>query len=124
MPKYHVRVTYLPDKALTGLVLMKSLRMVGGLGLGQARQLYRYLVVADDEQERYINLPCVLIAGIDRQVADHAANLLREAGATVEVEECSIPNPMLLSPQAAYRYGWNWLIGPCRIHEGQGTGDE
>ena len=113
MPKLQITITALSDSA--GYTLPKTLRIVAGLSFGHSRALYRYLLATDDRQERFIHLPCVLIAGVTGEVAEHAANLLRDAGATVTVEESTIPNPMLPSPRAGHRYQWNWLIGPRRI---------
>ena len=83
MPKYQVNITAVSDRAW--FTLGKALRMVAGLGWLDARRLSRYVLAVDRDTEQYIHLPCVLVAGIDRATADHAAGLLREAGATVSV---------------------------------------
>jgi hypothetical protein len=57
----------------------------------------------------------VLVAGVSREVADHAAGLLREAGAEAVVEESSLVAPMLLCPEAGQRYRWSWLGGPTPV---------
>jgi ribosomal protein L7/L12 len=95
--KYEVVVTAVPDKIVP---LVKSLRLLADLGLKDAKELTDYLSA---------NSPCVLVAGIDREVADHVATLLREAGASTAVGESSLSSPMLLCPQANHRYRWNWL---------------
>jgi len=100
MTKFQVNVTAPGMKVLS---LCKCLRVVGNLGLRDAKNLSDYLRA---------NTPCVLVAGVDREVAEHAAGLLREAGAEVVVQESSIGVPMLLRPEANQRYRWNWFCGP------------
>ena len=100
MPKFQVKVMSAGTKVVS---LVKTLRLVADLGLGDAKHLSDHL---------RDNSPCLLVAGADREVADHAAGLLREAGAEVSVEESSIEVPMLLCPEANQRYRWTWLGGP------------
>ncbi len=100
MPKFQVKVMSAGVKVVP---LVKSLRLVADLGLGDAKHLSDYL--RDHE-------PCTLVAGVDREVADHAASLLREAGAEIAVEDSSMDAPMLLCPEANQRYRWGWLFGP------------
>jgi hypothetical protein len=83
--------------------------MVAGLGRLDARRLSRYVLAVDRDTEQYLHLPCVLVAGIDRTTADHVAGLLREAGATVSVEESTVRQPMLLCPRVNQRYRWDDL---------------
>jgi hypothetical protein len=97
MPKSQVKIVSPGTKVVS---LVKTLRLVADLGLGDAKNLSDYLRG---------KVPCVLVAGVDREVADHAASLLREAGAEVAVEDSSIEVPMLLSPEANQRYQWTWL---------------
>jgi hypothetical protein len=85
MPTYEVNITAVSDRAWFDL--RKALQMVAGLGWLDARRLSRYVLAVDRNTEQYIHLPCVLVAGIDRARADHVAGLLRQAGATVSVEE-------------------------------------
>jgi hypothetical protein len=100
MSKFQVRVT----AAGTEIVpLVWTFRLVADLGLGDAMQLSDYL---------RDHAPCLLVAGVDREVADHVAGLLREAGAEVAVEESTAEAPMLLCPKANQRYWWSWLVGP------------
>ncbi len=97
MAKFQVRVTSPGTKVVP---LVKTLRLVADLGLGDAKHLSDYL---------RDHAPCVLVTGVDREVADHAASLLREAGAEAAVEESSLEAPMLLCPEANQRYRWSWL---------------
>jgi ribosomal protein L7/L12 len=103
MPKFQVKVTSPGTKVVS---LVKTLRLVADLGLGDAKHLSDYL---------RDHTPCVLVAGVDREVADHAAGLLREAGSQVLVEESHIEAPMLLCPEANQRYRWSWLSGPTPV---------
>lgn len=100
MSKFQIRVTSTGSKIVP---MVKTLRLVADLGLGEAKGLSDYLCD---------HAPCVLVAGVSWEVADHAAKLLREAGAEVVVEESSLGAPMLLCPEADQRYQWNWLRGP------------
>jgi ribosomal protein L7/L12 len=97
MAKYQVTVTAVSDQIVS---LVKSLRLVGDLGLKDAKDIADYLSA---------NLPCVLVAGIDQEVADHIAGLLRDAGTTARAEESPLTAPLLLCPGANHRYRWSWL---------------
>jgi hypothetical protein len=107
MPAYQVNITAVSDRAWFDL--RKALQMVAGLGWLDARRLSRYVLAVDRNTEQYLHLPCVLVAGIDRATADHVAGLLRQAGATVSVEESTVQQPMLLCPRANQRYRWDDL---------------
>jgi hypothetical protein len=109
MAKFQVRVVTRGSKVVP---LVRSLRLVADLGLGEAKTLSDYLKV---------HTPCVLVAGVDREVADHVAELLRSAGGEASVEESTLEGPMLLCPEAAQRYSWSWLTGPSRIDAAKGN---
>jgi hypothetical protein len=108
MPTFQVNLTEVSDRAW--FALRKALRMVAGLGWLDARRLSRYVLAVDRNTEQYLHLPCVLVAGIDRATADHVAGLLRQAGATVSVEESTLQQPMLLCPKVNQRYRWDNLL--------------
>lgn len=103
MAKFQVKIVSPGTKVVS---LVKTLRLVADLGLGEAKHLTDY--VRD-------KAPCVLVAGVDREVAEHAAGLLREAGAEVAVDESSMEVPMLLCPEANQRYKWSWLGGATPV---------
>ncbi len=103
MSKFQVKMT---SSGTQVLPLIKTLRLVADLGLGDAKHLSDFLRDAS---------PCLLVAGVDREVADHAAGLLRAAGAEVVVEPSSLDVPMLLCPEANHRYRWTWLGGPTQV---------
>ena len=100
MSKFQVRITSAESRVVP---LFKALRLAADMGWGEAKGLSGYL---------RDHAPCVLVAGVDREVADHAAGLLRKAGAEVVVEESSLTAPTLLCPEADHRYRWSWLVGP------------
>jgi uncharacterized protein YbaA (DUF1428 family) len=55
------------------------------------------------------------VAGINNEVAEQAANLLRETGAEVMVESSSLDVPTVLRPQADRQHRWHWFRGPIAI---------
>jgi Ribosomal protein L7/L12 C-terminal domain len=103
MPKFQVKILSPGPKIIP---LIKSLRLVADLGLGDAKHISDFLRTST---------PCVLVSGVDREVADHAAGLLRDAGAEAIVEESSFDAPMLLCPEANQKYRWHWLSGPTPV---------
>lgn len=103
MAKYQVKILSVGMEVVPRI---KTLRLLADLGLAEAKRLSDYLSET---------APCVLVAGVDREVAVHAATLLREAGAEAEVEKSSIDSPMLLCPEANQRYRWSWLSGPTPV---------
>ena len=103
MSKFQVRVCSLPAEVIP---LVKALRAVADLGLADAKRLSDYL---------RNHGPCVVVAGIARDVADHVVQMLQESGAKALVEESSVDAPMVLCPEADHRYRWSWLRGPTRI---------
>jgi ribosomal protein L7/L12 len=103
MTKYQVRVLSLSNQDVP---LVKALRLVAHLGLRDAKELSDYLSAS---------LPCVLVVGVEQDVAEHINHLLQEAGASATVEESSLSEPMLLFPRANQCYQWHWLSGPTPI---------
>jgi ribosomal protein L7/L12 len=103
MSKFQVRVV---SPGLKIVPLVKTMRLVADLGLADAKGLSDYL---------RDHTPCVMVAGVSREVADHVAGMLREAGAEAEVEGSSLESPMLLCPEADQRYRWSWLGGPTPV---------
>lgn len=102
MSKYQVTVTTVPDNIIS---LVKSLRLVADLGLKDAKDVADFLRSSGSDG-------CVLVAGVEQEVADHVAALFHEAGGNAEVQESSIVAPMLLCPKANEKYAWHWLRGP------------
>lgn len=100
MSKFQVRVISAGSKMVP---LVKTLQLVADLGLGEAKSLTDYI------RE---NAPCILVAGVSRDVADHAVNLLREAGADAVVDDCRLVAPMILCPEADHQHRWSWVSTP------------
>ena len=103
MQKYRVMISALPEQRVE---LVKSLRAVGNIGLQGAADLIHFIAA---------HLPCVLMDGIDTDVADHYRAIFERAGATVQVEESDTALPLLLSPQINERAQWSGFRGR-RIH--------
>ncbi len=97
MPGFQVRVTGVGKEAP-----LRSLRLIADINLREARALSDYLRV---------HAPCVLVAGVSQEVADHAAELLRESGCAAAAEKSSLEHPMLLCPAANQRRKWSRLGG-------------
>ena len=104
MAKFQVTVTNIAREKV--IPLIKSLRLIGDLGLKDAKELADFLGSTK---------PCILVAGIDREVADHVVGLLQEAGASAAVEESSLNVPLFLCPEANQRYRWSWLGGRVAV---------
>jgi len=100
MLKFQVSVTSVSREKVISLI--KSLRTIANLDLKDAKDIAEFIVS---------NTPCILVAGIDRDVADHVASLLLNEGATATVEESSLTVPLFLCPQANRRYQSSWLGG-------------
>jgi ribosomal protein L7/L12 len=105
MMKFQVSIASINPEST--ILLLKSLRVITGLSLKDAKDLREFLIAAP--------MPCILVAGIDRDVADYIVNLLEETGATATVEASSLTVPLLLCPQANRRYQWDWLSGRSPI---------
>ncbi|WP_413774003.1 ribosomal protein L7/L12 [Nostoc sp. MG11] len=103
MSKFQIRVISIGSKEAP---CVKAIRLVTNLGAFDSALVSVYL---------RDHAPCVLVAGVSGEVAEHAANLLREAGAEVVVEASSIEAPIVLRPQADQRYRWHWFSGPTSI---------
>jgi ribosomal protein L7/L12 len=100
MPKFDVVVSGVAQADQTELV--KQLRVIGALELAEAKA-----VAAFARQ----NEPCTLAAGLDREVADHVAGLLAEAGAKSAIMASSATAPQFLSLAVNGRYVWSRLHG-------------
>jgi ribosomal protein L7/L12 len=103
MSKFQIRVISIGSNEAQ---LIRTIRLVTDLGAFDSALVFAYL----QDRDR-----CVLVAGIDGEVAEHAANLLREAGAEVVVEASSSEIPTVLRPQVDRRYRWHWFRGSIPI---------
>ncbi len=77
---------------------VRALRLVGPISLRQAQDMAIHF-------ERFHN--SVLVAGVDLPVAEHLAEVLRDAGAEVAVQASSLNTPVLCMPQVNTKYRWN-----------------
>jgi ribosomal protein L7/L12 len=91
-----VKVTSLGKQVQT----IRSLRLLGNLGLLDAKTLEGHLRA---------RLPCILAAGLSQERAQQVAALITDAGGAAVVEPSSVDQPMVLAPNAARTYQWNWL---------------
>ncbi len=98
MAKFQVSVMGVSQEK--AVLFLKSLRVITNLNLKEAKDLAAFIAAT---------MPCVLVTGIDRDVADDVVSWLQDAGATAGVEESSLTVPLLLCPPANRRYRWSWL---------------
>ncbi len=94
MSKHQIRVDSLPTDRTK---MISAARLIGRLGLKEASDLVRHL---EDVSHS------VVVAGVEHDVAEHIAGVLREAGATVSIESSSIDTPMLCAPEVNAKYTW------------------
>jgi ribosomal protein L7/L12 len=103
MSKFQIRVISTGSNEAT---LIRAIRLVADLGAFDSALAFTYL---------RDHAPCILVAGVSSEVAEHTANLLREAGAEVVVEASILEVPTVLRPQADRQYRWHWFRGPIAI---------
>jgi ribosomal protein L7/L12 len=98
MTKFQVSISSI-SQAET-ISLLRVLRAITNLSLKDTKNLLDFIMD---------RMPCVLLAGIDLDVAEHIVTSLQEAGTNATIEESSLTIPLLLCPQANHRYRWSWL---------------
>ncbi len=103
MSKFQIRVISIGSNEA---LIVRTIRLVTDLGAFDSALVFAYL------RDR---APCILVAGVNGEVAEYAAKLLREAGAEVVVEASSLESPTVLRPQVDRRYRWHWFRGPISI---------
>lgn len=103
MSKFQIRVILIGSNQAP---LVRTICLVSDLGAFDSALVFAYL------RDRAF---CVLVAGVNDEVAEHIANLLREAGVEVVVEASSLESPTVLRPQVDRRYRWHWFRGPISI---------
>lgn len=105
MDRYQVALASLPGE---DIVFIKTLRIIGKLSLADATKVYAYA----KECPR-----AVLVAGIDRDVADHIARYFADAGIAVVVQASALTTPMTCAPEANTAYRWRpWRMGFARAN--------
>lgn len=103
MSTRQIRIRALPSDHVE---FLRALRLIGNMGLKQATSLASHL--------RKVRDP-VVAAGLDAEVAEHIAEALRDTGAEIAVEDCSINTPMLCFPPANEKYAWSLFRGVLRV---------
>lgn len=103
MSKFQIRVISIGSKE--GL-FTKTVRLITTLGPFDSAFVSTYI---------RNHAPCVLVAGISSELAEHNANLLREVGAEVVVEASSVEVPIVLRPQVNQQHRWHWWSGPVPL---------
>jgi hypothetical protein len=103
MSKFQIRVISIGSNEAQ---LIRTIRLITDLRAFDSAVVFAYL----RDRDR-----CVLVAGVSSDVAEHAANLLRSAGAEVVVEASSLEVPTVLRPQVDRRYRWHWFRGPISV---------
>lgn len=97
MQKHQVRLLRLNDD---NDELVRALRLIGRIDLKHAHDIAMHL----KQTPR-----CVVVAGIDLDVADYIAQVLNTAGCDANVEPSAIDSPMLCTPDANVMYEWGAL---------------
>lgn len=97
MERYQVELEDCPHDQTA---VVKALRIVGKVSLSDATNIYLHA----SKSKR-----TVLVAGIERHVAEHIAKVFAEAGLVAVVKVSSVPSPMICRPQANTIYKWNKL---------------
>jgi len=97
MAKYQIEINKAAENQTKYL---KALRLIGNIGLGEAKDLAEHT-------KRFKNM--VVVAGVDKNVAQHIAEQLQEAGAQVSVTESPMDHPMTWEPRVNTKYIWTSL---------------
>ena len=95
MERHQVQTTDVPAQQTK---FIAALRIVGQVSLADAVRIYEYAREGPG---------VVLVAGIEKHVADHIAAVFLEAGFQLDVRPSSIATPMICRPQANKSYRWN-----------------
>lgn len=101
MDRYQVQVQGVPDHEVP---FIKAMRLVGEVSLADAVRIHAHARNSGGT---------VLVAGIERDVADHIAAVFAAAGIDVRVHPSTVASPMICRPQAnvAYRRGaWGAIV--------------
>ena len=88
MDRYQVELTSSPGE---DVVFVKALRIVGKISLQDAVKVHALATESPG---------CVLVSGIERDVADHIADHFMQAGIAVIVTASSLTTPMICAPEA------------------------
>ncbi|MEO0985012.1 MAG: ribosomal protein L7/L12 [Cyanobacteria bacterium J06639_14] len=103
--QFQVVIEALPNRHIPAL---KAIREMLGLGLKESKELLAYVKSS---------CPCILIAGVDKTVAEDFISRLTRAGVDAKIQESSISNPMLVCPKIDPKCQYHWLFGLQSINE-------
>jgi hypothetical protein len=92
MPKFQIHIISIRSNEA---LLIRTIRLVTNLGAFDSAVVVAYLRVGETSLKKN-RTPCILMAGVSGEVAEHAANLLQEAGAEFVVEASSLESPTVL----------------------------
>jgi hypothetical protein len=95
MDRFQVQVQGVPDDEIP---FVKAMRIIGQVSLADAVGIHRHACNAGGT---------ILVAGIERDVADHIASVFTAAGVAVSVHPSSVATPMICRPQANVVYRAN-----------------
>lgn len=97
MTKYQIEINKVAENQTKYL---KALRLIGNIDLGEAKDLAEHT-------KRFKDM--IVVAGVDKKVAQHIAQQLEDAGAKVSIKESSIEHPMTWEPRVNIKYVWTSL---------------
>lgn len=95
MDRFQVQVEGMPADEVA---FVKAMRVVGDVSLADAVRVFAHARYHDGT---------VLVAGIQRAIADHVVEIFRAAGIADGIHPSTVASPMICRPQAsvAYRRG-------------------
>lgn len=80
---------------------LRVIRTIGALDLSHASDIKNYILE---------NVPCPVVAGIDKDVAEYISDKITDAGGKCSITESpSISFPMVLNPAANQKYDFGFL---------------
>lgn len=95
--KYTINLDSIPEDKNE---FLKIIRTIGALELAHASDIKNYVIE---------NVPCSLVTGINKEVADYISDKIRDIGGKCTVEKSSIQVPMVLTPSANKKYDFGFL---------------
>ncbi len=97
--RFEIFIQVLPENHIP---VLRVMREIAGIGLKEAKELLTYLKA---------NCPCVLMTGVEKNLAETITNRLINVNVVAQVQTSSISNPMLVCPKFDQRYQYHWLFG-------------
>lgn len=97
MDRYQVQMQGVPSDEIP---FVRAMRIIGEVSLADAVKIHTHARNAGGT---------VLVAGIERHVADHVAAAFTAAGIAVSVHPSTVASPMICRPQANVAYRRSFL---------------